>query len=98
LTLINNPLLQKEFRQRMRTRRAPVVITGYFASIVILTFFLLYENVQGQLLMLLPARSEQVFVTLSLLQTVVAAFLTPAFAAGSVSGERERRTLAVLLP
>lgn len=61
------------------------------------TFFLLYENVQGQLSLLLPARSEQVFITLTLVQMTVAVFLTPAFAAGSVSGERERRTLAVLL-
>ncbi len=81
----------------MRTLRAPVVVTGYFTAMALLTFFLLYENVQGQLSMFLPARSEQVFVTLSLLQTVIVAFLTPAFAAGAISGERERRTLAVLL-
>jgi ABC-type transport system involved in multi-copper enzyme maturation permease subunit len=95
--VIHNPLLLKEFRQRMRTVRAPIVITGYFLGMALITFFLLYENVQGQLSLFLPARSEQVFVTLSLLQTIVAAFLTPAFAAGSISGERERRTLAVLL-
>jgi ABC-type transport system involved in multi-copper enzyme maturation permease subunit len=92
-----NPLLYKEFRQRMRTRRAPVVITSYFVSMAALTFFLLYENVQGQLAFVLPARSEQVFLLLSLLQMTVVAFLTPAFAAGAISGERERRTLAVLL-
>ena len=81
----------------MRTNRAPIVITGYLVSMVFLTFFLLYESVQGQLLLFQPSRSEQVFVTLSLLQMTVVAFLTPAFAAGSISGERERRTLAVLL-
>lgn len=95
--MMRNPLLLKEFRQRMRTTRAPIVICGYFTVMALITFFLLYENVQGQLSMLLPARSEQVFVTLSILQTTVAAYLTPAFAAGSISGERERRTLAVLL-
>jgi len=92
-----NPLLRREFRQRMRTSRAPVVITGYLSSMSLLTFFLLYENVQGQLYMFQPARSEQVFFILSLLQMIVVAFLTPAFAAGAISGERERRTLAVLL-
>lgn len=92
-----NPLLQREFRQRMRTSRAPVVITGYLTSMVLLTFFLLYENVQGQLNLFQPSRSEQVFFILSLLQMIVVAFLTPAFAAGAISGERERRTLAVLL-
>ncbi|MBX5437315.1 MAG: ABC transporter permease [Alicyclobacillaceae bacterium] len=92
-----NPLLRKEFRQRMRTARAPVVISGYLVSMSALTFALLYESVQGQTLLLLPARSEQIFVALSWLQMTVAAFLTPAFAAGSVSGERERRTLPVLL-
>jgi len=93
----NNPLLGREIRQRMRTSRAPFVITGYLACMIGLTFFLLYENVQGSLLLGLPARSEQVFVILTLLQMTVVAFLTPAFAAGSISSERERRTLAVLL-
>lgn len=92
-----NPLLEKEFRQRMRTMRTPVIITGYVLCMVILTFFLLYENVQGQLYLVQPTKSQQVFVILSLLQMVVVAFLTPAFAAGAVSGERERKTLAVLL-
>ncbi|QQE77385.1 ABC transporter permease [Alicyclobacillus sp. SO9] len=92
-----NPLLTKEFRQRMRTRRAPVIITGYVLVFGVITFFLLYENVQGQLALLLPARSQQVFLVLTLLQMTVVAFLTPAFAAGAISGERERKTLAVLL-
>ena len=95
--MIHNPLLNKEFRQRMRTNRAPVVITAYLVSMAALTFLMLYENVQGQFALLLPARSEQVFLVVSLLQMTVVAFLTPAFAAGSISGERERRTLAVLL-
>ena len=92
-----NPLLMKEFRQRMRTDRAPVMITGYLCVMALLTFFLLHENVQGQVLPLLPTKSEQVFVTLSLFQIAVVGFMAPAFAAGSISGERERRTLAVLL-
>ncbi|MCL6452508.1 MAG: ABC transporter permease [Alicyclobacillus sp.] len=93
----HNPLVNKEFRQRMRTARAPMVIVFYLLCMAVLTFFLLYENVQGQFSLLLPARSEQVFLIVSLLQMVVAAYLTPAFAATAVSGERERRTLAVLL-
>lgn len=81
----------------MRTWRAPFVICGYFCAMFAFTLFLLHENVQGQLTLLLPSRSEQVFVTLSLVQLLVAAFLAPAFAAGAISGERERRTLVVLL-
>lgn len=94
---MKNPILLKEFRQRMRTSRAPIVVTGYVASMGILTFFLLYENVQGQLYLFQPARSQQVFTILSLIQMIIVAFLTPAFSAGTISGERERRTLAVLL-
>lgn len=97
MNVFRNPLLVKEFRQRMRTRRAPVVVTGYLLSMALLTFLLLYENVQGQFSLLLPAHSEQVFLAVSLLQMILVVFLTPAFAAGSISGERERRTLAVLL-
>lgn len=92
-----NPLLAREFHQRMRTVRAPLVITVYLTCMVVLAFFLLYENVQGQLYLVQPSKSQQVFVLLSLLQMTVVSFLTPAFAAGSVSGERERKTLTVLL-
>lgn len=81
----------------MRTRRAPLIIVSYFGFVGLVTFFLLYENVQGQLALLLPSRSQQVFLVLTLLQLTVVTFLTPAFAAGAISGERERRTLAVLL-
>lgn len=95
--MLRNPLLQKEFRQRMRTSRAPVVIGGYLFGMVLLTFLFLYASVQGQTLLLIPARGEQIFVFVSWIQMTVAAFLTPAFAAGSISGERERRTLSVLL-
>ncbi len=95
--ILTNPLLQKEFRQRMRTKRAPFVITGYLLFMVALTFGLLYESLQGQTIISLTVRSEQIFVALSWLQMAIAAFLTPAFAAGSVSGERERRTLPVLM-
>lgn len=94
---MKNPLLLKEFRQRMRTARAPIVVAGYLISMVLLTFVLLYENVQGQLYMFQPARSQQVFFILSLLQMTIVGFLTPAFSAGAISGERERRTLAILL-
>ncbi|WP_206832572.1 ABC transporter permease [Alicyclobacillus fructus] len=92
-----NPLLLKEFRQRMRTIRAPLVITAYLFGMCALTVFLLYENVQGQLYLVQPTKSQQVFALVSLLQMVIVAFLAPAFASGSVSGERERKTLAVLL-
>jgi ABC-type transport system involved in multi-copper enzyme maturation permease subunit len=95
--MLGNPLLRRELRQRMRTRRAPWLVTGYLAAMTALTFGLLYESMQGQLLLLQPARGEQVFAILSMLQLAVALFLTPAFAAGAVSGERERQTLPVLL-
>jgi ABC-type transport system involved in multi-copper enzyme maturation permease subunit len=95
--MLNNPLLRRELRQRMRTRRAPWLVTGYLGAMTALTFGLLYESMQGQLLLLQPARGEQVFAILSMLQLTVALFLTPAFAAGAVSGERERQTLPVLL-
>ncbi|MBX6351810.1 MAG: ABC transporter permease subunit [Thermoflavifilum sp.] len=95
--MAGNPLLLKELRQRMRTRRAPWLVTAYLLAMAALTFGLLYESMQGQLLMLQPMRGEQVFVILSMLQLTVVLFLTPAFAAGAVSGERERQTLPVLL-
>lgn len=92
-----NPLLRKELRQRMRSGRTVLALSLYLFVIGAVAFTFMYLNVQGQTLLLQPTRTAELFTFLSYLQLALVSFVTPGIAAGVISGERERQTLAVLL-
>lgn len=92
-----NPLLRKELRQRMRSGRTAAALFLYLVVIGLVAFVFMYVNVQGQTLLLQPARTAELFAFLSYLQLAMISFVTPGIAAGVISGERERQTLPVLL-
>ncbi len=92
-----NPLLRKELRQRMRSGRTILALSLYLFVIGAVAFVYMYVNVQGQTLILQPARTAELFTFLSYLQLALVSFVTPGIASGVISGERERQTLAVLL-
>lgn len=92
-----NPLLRKELRQRMRSGRTAAALFLYLLVIGLVAFVFMYVNVQGQTLLLQPARTAELFAFLSYLQLAMISFVTPGIAAGVISGERERQTLSVLL-
>ncbi len=92
-----NPLLRKELRQRMRSGRTILALSLYLLSIGVVAFVYMYVNVQGQTLILQPARTAELFTFLSYLQLALVSFVTPGIASGVISGERERQTLSVLL-
>ncbi len=92
-----NPLLRKELRQRMRSGRTILALSLYLFVIGAVAFVYMYVNVQGQTLILQPARTAELFTFLSYLQLALVSFVTPGIASGVISGERERQTLSVLL-
>lgn len=94
---LRNPLLRKELRQRMRSWRTVLGLSLYLLVIGAIAFVFMYVNVQGQTLLLQPTRTAELFTFLSYLQLALISFVTPGIAAGVISGERERQTLAVLL-
>lgn len=95
--VLHNPLLRKELRQRMRSGRTVLGLSMYLLIIGAVAFVFMYLNVQGQTLLLQPARTAELFTFLSYLQLALISFVTPGVAAGVISGERERQTLSVLL-
>lgn len=95
--VLHNPLLHKELRQRMRSGRTVLGLSMYLLIIGAVAFVFMYLNVQGQTLLLQPARTAELFTFLSYLQLALISFVTPGVAAGVISGERERQTLSVLL-
>jgi len=89
-------LVTKELRSRSRGWRPVVVLTGYLLLLSggVLGFLYLVRLGMG---VIPPTLGSQLFSTLALGAVVLLSFITPALTAGAVSGERERRTLDLLL-
>lgn len=92
-----NPVLLKEMRQRFRTFRTPLIISLYLLVIGGLSLgyiYLRWHNMPG---FYQPGRSRELFITLSMVQLILLAFVTPGLTSGAISAEREKQTLNVLL-
>ncbi|HEY3314133.1 MAG TPA: ABC transporter permease subunit [Bacillota bacterium] len=97
--MILNPILAKEYRSRMRTWRAPGVITLY-VLLLGLVGYAYFRLLSSQILnggYLNPQVGMQIFYVLAIFQLLLVAFVTPSLTAGLISGERERQTLDLLL-
>jgi|Deesub1362A_J573_1020465.scaffolds.fasta_scaffold00957_9 ABC-type transport system involved in multi-copper enzyme maturation permease subunit len=91
------PLVVKELRPHFRHARGPVILFFYLLVLGGFTLGYLYLTGQASAAVFDPARSRAVFSVLSVAQLILLAFVTPGLTAGSISGERERQTLNVLL-
>ena len=98
--VVDNPLIIKDGVSRMRSWRAPLVLTVYLGLLGIFGYAIFI------LLVLSPATSGPVgaaqvggtvFLFLAFIQISLISLFAPALAAGAISGERERQTLDVLL-
>ncbi|MFL5777864.1 MAG: ABC transporter permease [Chloroflexota bacterium] len=94
----------KELRGRMRGRRVFVIITVYLLLLAGFTWLLdslleqSYANGFGNVGTFAAASiGQQLFIALLMLETIVVAFLAPAATAGSISLEREKQTLDLLV-
>ncbi|HZV49746.1 MAG TPA: ABC transporter permease [Candidatus Dormibacteraeota bacterium] len=97
--LIDNPLVVKDGVSRMRSWRAPFIITLYLGLLGLFgyAFFVLAAIYpQGQRVGAAQVGAST-FTALALIQLSLVSLFAPALAAGAISGERERRTLDVLL-
>ncbi|HSR26784.1 MAG TPA: ABC transporter permease [Candidatus Eisenbacteria bacterium] len=99
LALLDNPLIVKDAVSRMRSWRAPAIVTIYlgllgsfgYASFVSATLFgPSNRNGSAQI-------GAYVFSSLAFIQLSLVSLFAPALAAGAISGERERQTFDVLL-
>ena len=89
-------LASKELRSRSRGWRPILLLTGYLLALAlgIAGFLALMEQAGGAVS---PTVGMQLFSVLAVGLVVMLAFITPALTVGAVSGERERRTLELLL-
>jgi len=95
-----NPLLVKELRGRMRGARAFIVITIYLFLLsclvsvvyaVVVRSSTMYGNQPD-----MTTVGKTIFATVVIIQIFMVTFITPAFTASAVSGERERKTYEIL--
>ena len=98
-------ILVKELRSRFRGRRAFVIITVYLAVLALIAY--------GVYSIIAPSARSQaqfggfanasatigqaIFTVLSIFQMLLVAFIAPAFTSGTISLEREKQTLDLLV-
>ncbi len=97
--LHTNPVMLKELRERMRGARAFAVLTVYLGlmSTFIVLLYLLYSPFnRGAVTSVTGDLGRTLFVGLIGLEMMLIVFIAPAFTAGAVTGERERKTFDLL--
>jgi ABC-2 type transport system permease protein len=97
-----NPVLARELKERLRTRRTTIVLVAYLA-VLALILQVVYsgmsgaEEAFGDSLATQSARlGRTLFDTLLFFMLVLVSFIVPGATADAVSGERERQTLVPL--
>ncbi|MEW9671011.1 ABC transporter permease [Ammoniphilus sp. 3BR4] len=91
-----NPVIIKEVRERFRTGKTAWILGAYlFIMGAILLGFIYLGPYQRSFFR--PGESRELFMMLSVIQLAMIGFIAPALTAGTISGERERQTLNILL-
>src|SRR5215469_17943874 len=99
MRLITNPMINKELRQRLRERRAWLLPTLYLLILSGTALFAYYLTTDAQMQ---GGRREvqgadiglAIFLTLVFTQIIALLLMAPVFSAGSITIEKEQRTLA----
>lgn len=93
-----NPVLLKEIKVRMRSWKVVWLILAYISVLALVALFLLF-SMQRQMYFsnMNPSMSITVYTTLAIMQFLLIVFIAPSLTSGTVSGERERQTLDLLL-
>lgn len=94
-----NPVMLKELRERMRGARAFAVITVYLALMSAFAILLFLANsplTRGLTTSVTGDLGRVLFAGIVGLEMLLIIFIAPAFTAGAVTGERERKTYDLL--
>lgn len=101
LRFLDNPLIAKELRGRMRDRRTFILLTFYLvliASFVCVVYLFLSESSSG--LSFDPdyrqTLGKSIFGTVVIIELLLIGFIGPGLTSGAITSEREHRTLDLL--
>lgn len=94
-----NPIALKELRGRMRGARAFIVLTVYVLLMSVFTLILYATYSASQAVTISTAGGvigKLIFGVVLAVELFLVCFISPAFTAGAISGERERQTFDLL--
>ncbi len=95
---MSNPILAFSARRRMRSIRTPLLLTLYALLLAVVAYLAVYRPFVGATVTLADMRGSVTgYALLVILQFGLIVLVAPAMTAGSISGERERQTLDLLL-
>ncbi|MCQ3935650.1 MAG: hypothetical protein DPW18_01255 [Chloroflexi bacterium] len=99
--LMENPVIMKELRGRMRSRSASFLITGYLALIGLVVGVIYSSFSSGLAFSAWDPQARQmlgkgIFGTVVLMELFLVSLIGPALTSGAVSSERERQTFDLL--
>ncbi len=92
---MNNPIIAKELKGRMRGRQGYIMLTAYLlliSAVVYGTYAYAVRDSTFRTPGFLQEAGKQVFLVVVLLEIVMTGFIGPALTAGAISSERERLT------
>lgn len=98
----NNPVLSSELKIRMRGWKTALGIISYLGVMVFIAFLYYITFIQSSLAWNRSVNANQqagisIYTMLAVLQFILILLVTPAQTAGSISSEREKQTLDLLL-
>lgn len=96
LSVLRNPIFEKEFVALCRTRKWFVVRTG-MVGVGVAAIWLLFATVGPETIANPAELGRVIFGTLAVLEVLIVAAVTPALVADVIVSERRRRTLDILL-
>lgn len=92
-----NPIFESNARRRMRAVKTPVILTLYFATMLIFSLCMLTDFMGRGLQIYAFRKSTEWMIWATALQFFLIILVAPALSAGSIAGERERQTFDLLL-
>jgi ABC-2 type transport system permease protein len=99
--IMDNPIITKELKSRMRGRQGFIIIGAYLALIslvigLIYLFLALDGSISNGNPGFLQTVGKVIFSTVVLLELLMLGFIGPALTAGAISSEREHKTIDLL--
>lgn len=99
-SILDNPVILKELRGRMRSRQAVILLTVYLGLIALFTL-LIYNVISAASSTSWDPSARQesgkaVFGTVILVELLLLCFLAPGLTAGAITAEKERQTYDLL--
>lgn len=91
-----NAVIDREIRSRMRTWRSPATITLYLGVLAFIALMFFWLEIRNSYRVSYRMGME-LYMILAIVQFGLIAFVTPALTSGSITGEKERQTLDILL-